>query len=335
MTAYTRHPTTVSLAQAAVRWGCSHHTGLRAAGGVLPRQPGATGLGWACYAGSLSTSVYASDRRGWPGRSTLAPLQRGAGLRGARPGESGPPPGGPRPLWGGLTASPCAWSPCERQGRGGRPRRPWPRRRDRHTSGRPRAGGARRHARPLGLGRRQTPGPLAGLTGSRGRPATGSLPRRDARPRPPRARDGRHVAHASSAGAPAGAGQGVRALRGSARAAGPTPRPPGVPHTSAAPTGGAPRCARPTPSGRFPEACRSAPMPRTPSRPRATQASSAPGGAGRSLGWPARRPRRNGSPSRRTPRRTSPGVRAARPSWLGPDAGQGGTGPVPRWGASS
>ena len=73
----------------------------------------------------------------------------------------------------------------------------------------------------------------------------------------------------------------------------------------------------------------------TPSRPRATQASSAPGGAGRSLGWPARRPRRNGSPSRRTPRRTSPGVRAARPSWLGPDAGQGGTGPVPRWGASS
>jgi len=105
MTAYTRHPTTVSLAQAAIRWGCSHHTGLRAAGGVLPRQPGAPGLGWACYAGSLSTSVYASDRRGWPGRSTLAPLQRGAGLRGARPGESGPPPGGPRPAAAGRAAA--------------------------------------------------------------------------------------------------------------------------------------------------------------------------------------------------------------------------------------
>ena len=95
---------------------------------------------------------------------------------------------------------------------------------------------ARRHARPLWLGRRHTPWLLAGLTGSSGRPENGSLPRRDARPRTPRARDGRHFAHASIAVAPDGSIQVFRATRVISRAAGPTPLPPGVPHTYAAPT---------------------------------------------------------------------------------------------------
>src|SRR5262249_27117804 len=43
-TADPSNPTTVSMATAAIRAGVSSHTGLMAAGGLLHRKPGATGL---------------------------------------------------------------------------------------------------------------------------------------------------------------------------------------------------------------------------------------------------------------------------------------------------
>jgi len=42
ITAYTSNPTTVSMAQAAIRSGCSSHTGAIAAGFLLQRKPGST-----------------------------------------------------------------------------------------------------------------------------------------------------------------------------------------------------------------------------------------------------------------------------------------------------
>jgi len=44
MTAYPSNPTTVSLANAAIRAGFSRHTGLIAAGCLSPRKPGSTVL---------------------------------------------------------------------------------------------------------------------------------------------------------------------------------------------------------------------------------------------------------------------------------------------------
>jgi hypothetical protein len=43
--AYTSHPTTVSMAHAAIRAGVSSHPGLMAAGFLIQRQPGSTVIG--------------------------------------------------------------------------------------------------------------------------------------------------------------------------------------------------------------------------------------------------------------------------------------------------
>jgi hypothetical protein len=88
-------PRTVSLATAASRAGGSRHTGASAAGCVLPRQPGATGVCCACEAWSSSASAQASvgtvvARTGPPwsaagvGRPAPAPTRRSPASGGGR-----------------------------------------------------------------------------------------------------------------------------------------------------------------------------------------------------------------------------------------------------------
>src|SRR5262249_37124819 len=107
MTAYTSNPTTVSIANAAIRSGFSSHTGLMAAGFLIQRTPGSTVNVAPDTPGESPHPDTPLAAPWWPGPSTRARPRRAPGALCAQTTDSGPRSGVPRPLADGLDAS--AW----------------------------------------------------------------------------------------------------------------------------------------------------------------------------------------------------------------------------------
>ena len=70
----TSTPTTVRIAKAARRSGCSSHTGAMAAGGLIHRKPGSTVVCWSCEAWSRAVSPPQQRPRAAPAPSRPWPL---------------------------------------------------------------------------------------------------------------------------------------------------------------------------------------------------------------------------------------------------------------------